>query len=537
MSSSDMSLDWTPWPETFATRYCEEGYWTSQTLPEMLELTAKKHPHKVAIIDQHGQWTYQIFKQQVDQLATGFQQRLQLQAGDKAVIHLTNTAAFYFSFFALLKIGVQPVLALPAHRYAEIQYFCHFSKAKVLITEQQAGVDMVAITQRVASHTPSLENVVWAGGGQTPAEATTLHSLLLPDIELDAQRPPDFAFFQLSGGTTGTPKLIPRTHADYLYSVRASNQICQFSSETRYLCVLPAAHNFPLSSPGALGCFMAGGTVVMCPDPSPATAFHLIEKYRINVAALVPPLAALWLEEAAQTQCDLSSLAVLQVGGARFSPAVAKRVQPELGCVLQQVFGMAEGLVNYTRLDDPESIITQTQGRPMSAADEVLVLDELGHAVPVGSAGRLFTRGPYTIRGYYQAYEHNQEVFDGEGFYCTGDIVIQDQDGNLQVVGRDKAQINRGGEKVASEEIEHHLIEHPAVHDAAVFAIADDFLGERSCAALVSRHSSLKPIEIKRFLREKGVADFKIPDRIVFVDSLPKTPVGKVNKSKLLEVI
>lgn len=528
----------TPWPGARAEQYRQAGFWTDQTIPQMLQASANQFPDQTALVEGERQWTYQSLVEQVDQLAAGFQANLNLKSGDKAVLHLPNIGEFYLSFFALLKIGVQPILALPAHRYSEIRYFCHFTEAKALITAPQMGVNTAEIAQQVAAELPSLKYIVWAGETSLmPIGGQDLKSLFLTDADLNEKQGEDFAFFQLSGGTTGTPKLIPRTHTDYLYSVRASNEVCQFSDQTRYLCILPAAHNFPLSSPGALGCLMAGGTVVLAPDATPQTAFALIEKHQITVAALVPPLALLWLDEVGRTQHDIRSLEVLQVGGARFSEEAAKRVKPELGCTLQQVFGMAEGLVNYTRLDDPESEIISTQGRPMSSADELLILDEMGNAVPQGTEGILFVRGPYTIQGYYQAPEHNQRSFNEQGYYRTGDIVVLTELGNLQVVGRDKDQINRGGEKIAAEEVENHLLAHDSVHDAAVIAIPDDYLGERSCAALVCPEQNPKPIEIKRFLRGRGLADFKIPDRVIFVDVLPKTPVGKINKNKLLELV
>lgn len=528
----------TPWPEARAEQYRQAGFWTDQTIPQMLQASANQFPNQTALVEDERQWTYQSLVEQVDQLAAGFQANLNLKSGDKAVLHLPNIGEFYLSFFALLKIGAQPILALPAHRYSEIRYFCHFTEAKALITAPQMGVNTAEIAQKVAAELPSLKHIVWAGDTSLmPIGGQELKSLFLTDADLSEKQGEDFAFFQLSGGTTGTPKLIPRTHTDYLYSVRASNEVCQFSDQTRYLCVLPAAHNFPLSSPGALGCLMAGGTVVLAPDATPQTAFALIEKHQITVAALVPPLALLWLDEAGRTQHDIRSLEVLQVGGARFSEEAAKRVKPELGCTLQQVFGMAEGLVNYTRLDDPESEIISTQGRPMSSADKLLILDEMGNPVPQGTEGILFVRGPYTIQGYYQAPEHNQRSFNEQGYYRTGDIVVLTELGNLQVVGRDKDQINRGGEKIAAEEVENHLLAHDSVHDAAVIAIPDDYLGERSCAALVCPEQNPKPIEIKRFLRGRGLADFKIPDRVIFVDVLPKTPVGKINKNKLLELV
>jgi len=220
------------------------------------------------------------------------------------------------------------------------------------------------------------------------------------------------------------------------------------------------------------------------------------------------------------------------VGGASFEETLARRVPAELGCQLQQVFGMAEGLVNYTRLDDSETQIFTSQGRPISEDDEVWVADSQGNPLPYGEPGLLMTRGPYTFRGYYRSPEHNQAVFDANGFYCSGDVVIQSADGYLKVVGREKDQINRGGEKIAAEEIEHLLLRHPAVLHAALVAIPDPLMGEKTCAYVVT-HEPLKPVVLRRWLRELGIADYKLPDRFESLPTLPLTAVGKINKQEL----
>ncbi len=354
----------------------------------------------------------------------------------------------------------------------------------------------------------------------------------------DTPTPADeVAFFQLSGGSTGTPKLIPRTHNDYYYSTRGSVEICRFDRQTRYLCALPAAHNYPLSSPGALGAFYAGGAVVLANNPSASCCFPLIARHRINVTALVPPAVTLWLEAVtlAGQRHALESLQLLQVGGARLSESLARRIPAELGCQLQQVFGMAEGLVNYTRLDDDEQHIFTTQGRPISPDDEVWVADADGNPLPHGQAGRLMTRGPYTFRGYYRSPEHNRQAFDEHGFYCSGDLVILREDGYLQVVGREKDQINRGGEKIAAEEVENLLLRHPAVINAALVAIPDTLMGEKSCAFIVTREP-VKPVVLRRHLREQGIADYKLPDRFETLPLLPETAVGKVDKKQLRQL-
>jgi 2,3-dihydroxybenzoate-AMP ligase len=391
---------------------------------------------------------------------------------------------------------------------------------------RHAGFDHEALARDVAAAVPSVAHVVLAGdldGLRAPARRV-----------LWAPRASAVAFLQLSGGTTGTPKLIPRTHDDYLYSVRESAAICGLGEESVYLCALPAAHNFPMSSPGILGVLHAGGTIVLAPSPDPRTAFGLIARERVTVTALVPPLLLAWLEaRAADPGAELSSLALLQVGGAKLAPEAARRVGPAFGCRLQQVFGMAEGLVNYTHLDDPEALVVGTQGRPISALDEVRVVDDDGVDVPDGTLGHLLTRGPYTIRGYYG--DADPGSFTADGFYRTGDVVRRLPSGHLVVEGRAKDQINRGGEKIAPDEVEDHLLAHPAVHDAAVIGIPDERLGERSCAVIVARPGCTPPTapELRRFLRERGVAAFKVPDRVAALAAFPQTGVGKVSRREL----
>ncbi|WP_342210450.1 AMP-binding protein [Stutzerimonas zhaodongensis] len=241
----------------------------------------------------------------------------------------------------------------------------------------------------------------------------------------------------------------------------------------------------------------------------------------------------MWLQAAPSCHGELDSLQLIQVGGAKLPEAQARRVPQVLGCRLQQVFGMAEGLVNYTRLDDSDEHVYLTQGQPMSPDDEIKVVDREGHPVAAGEIGALMTRGPYTIRGYFQSPEHNAAAFDAEGFYRSGDLVRQRDDGYLVVVGRIKDQINRGGEKIAAEEVENLLMAHPAVAQAALVSVPDEAMGEKSCAYIVSADPSLKGIVLRKFLRGLGLADYKLPDRFVHIDALPVTAVGKVDKNRL----
>ncbi|WP_405020643.1 (2,3-dihydroxybenzoyl)adenylate synthase [Kitasatospora sp. NBC_00070] len=525
----------TAWPAGFAARYRAAGYWTGERLDEMIRRHAAATPDRIAVTDGDRHWSYAELDRRADLLATGLLAR-GLRRGDRVVLQLPNVAEFFEVFFGLLRAGIVPVMALPAHRRAELSYFCGFAGARALIVpDRHAGFDHRALAAEVLTAVPSLGEVVVVGD---PGAFTPLDELRAAEPVPVADPPDsgDLAFLQLSGGSTGLPKLIPRAHDDYLYSVRESARICELGADTVYLCALPAAHNFPLSSPGTLGALHAGGRVVLAPDPSPGTAFRLIEREQVTLTGLVPPLALTWADAAAGGEHDLGSLELLQVGGAKLSEEAARRIGPALGCRLQQVFGMAEGLVNYTRPDDDEPTVLTTQGRPIAdAADEIRVVDDLDRDVPPGGTGHLLTRGPYTIRGYWNAPGHNATAFTPDGFYRTGDVVRRTPTGHLVVEGRAKDQINRGGEKVAAEEVENVLLGHPAVHDVAVVATPDPYLGERTCAYVILRAGAERPraVELKAFVRAGGLADYKVPDRVEFVTAFPQTGIGKVSKKDL----
>ncbi|MBO1581641.1 (2,3-dihydroxybenzoyl)adenylate synthase [Bacillus sp. XF8] len=522
------------WPKEFADRYKEKDCWRGETFGAMLRERAEKHGDRIAVTSGDKHVSYAELDTKVDRLAAGLR-KLGIKQEDRVVLQLPNITEFFEVCFALFRIGALPVFALPSHRSSEISYFCEFTEATAyIIADKQLGFDYRKLAREVKEKVPALQHVIVVGEEE---EFVGIRDLYMNPIEQPEVKSSDVAFLQLSGGTTGLSKLIPRTHDDYIYSLRVSAEICKLNQESVYLAVLPVAHNYPLSSPGILGTLYAGGRVVLASSGSPDEAFSLIEKERVTITALVPPLAMVWLDAKASRNNDLSSIEVIQVGGAKFSAEVAKRIRPTFGCTLQQVFGMAEGLVNYTRLNDPEEIIIHTQGRPMSEFDEIRVVDENDNDVEPGQVGSLLTRGPYTIRGYYKAEEHNAKSFTSDGFYRTGDLVKINEQGYLVVEGRDKDQINRGGEKVAAEEVENHLLAHSAVHDVAIVSMPDDYLGERTCAFVIARGQVPAVGDLKMFLRDRGIAAYKIPDRIEFIESFPQTGVGKVSKKELRKAI
>jgi mycobactin salicyl-AMP ligase len=476
--------------------------------------------------------SYAELDRRADVQAAGLR-RLGIMPGDRLVVQLPNIGEFVVLLFALVRCGAVPVLALPAHRRTEIEHLAALSQAVgYVIADLHGGFDYRELAAEITAAVPSVRHVLVAGD---PGRFTALDSVQADPVRQPPVDPAGVAVLLISGGTTGKPKLIPRTHDDYAYNARASAEVCDLSAGDVYLVCLPIAHNFPLACPGLLGTLGVGGTVVMAPAPSPDVAFGLVERERVTVTALVPPLARLWVEATEWDSADLSSLRLLQVGGAKLDVQLARRVGPALGCQLQQVFGMAEGLLNYTRLDDPDELVMTTQGRPLSPADEVRMVHQDGAEVAEGEVGELWTRGPYTLRGYYRAPEYNATAFTPDGFFKTGDLVRQLSSGHLIVEGRVKDVINRGGENVSAAELEEHLLTYPGIAAAAVVGLPDERVGELVCAVIVVDSSGAPKLkEIKVYLHERGLARFKQPDKLVVVDELPVTAVGKISKRELV---
>ncbi|WP_228460709.1 (2,3-dihydroxybenzoyl)adenylate synthase [Gordonia crocea] len=522
-----------------AERYRAAGYWIGQTHADMLAESAAAHPDSVAVLDDRRTLSYADLLDGSRRVANGLIEKHGLRAGDRAVVQFPNVVEYVEVLFALFDAGVLPVFALASHSAIEIEDLATRSDAAAFLTvDAFGGTDYRAHAEQLAGARPS------TGDGRP--FATVVAELGRPD-PLAAIRssntastgrsgaPSDIAFLQLSGGTTGAPKMIGRTHDDYLYSVRESAVICGLDESSVFGVVLPASHNFTMSSPGILGALYAGARIVMVGSTDARTVLSAIAEHAITGVSVVPPLVTAWLDSPEAGRHDVSSLRVLQVGGAKLAEPVARRV-PDLfpRVTLQQVFGMAEGLVNYTRLDDDFERIVSTQGRPISPDDEIRVVDANGDELPPGQEGSLQTRGPYTIRGYWGG--GAPESFTADGFYCTGDRVVRDAQGYLTVVGRDKDQINRAGEKIAPSEVEGVLLTHPAVRDASLVGVPDDRLGERTVAYVIPATAAADAGEVpgefalRGFLREAGLARFKIPDDVFIVDEFPTTAVGKISK-------
>jgi len=531
-------------PPEFAARYRAKGYWKDRSLRETFDELFARHAGRVAIIDRDRQITYAELDRRATQVALNLLGE-GLRPLDRVVVQLPNVVEFAYLYFALQKIGCIPIMALPTHRFREMSQFVELSGAVACATpDKTKDFDYRELVRRIrmGSKTMRLGIIL----GDAPEGFLSLSELVERPSQRAAQElksividPEDPALFQLSGGTTGVPKLIPRSHNDYIYNSKMAAAVTGVGPDQTLLNVLPLAHNLPLACPGMQGYFLHGGKVVLAQSTRSEDVFALIERHRVTHIAVVPALLIRLINDPSIQKFDLSSLQVIQSGGQRLQPEVRRRTKELIPSVnVQENFGMAEGMLMFVRFDDPEEVRMETVGRPVSPDDEVRLVNDDDNEVAPGEVGEFLARGPYTLRGYYGVPEYNARAFTTDGFYRSGDLMRRHPSGNYMVEGRKKDLINRGGEKVSAEEIENLILMHPAVQNIACVPMPDPVLGERMCACVILRRGAALTLqELVAFLMNEEIAKHKLPERLEIFDDFPLSPFGKVSKKDLTERI
>lgn len=554
-----MLQHWTAYRPELAKLYDERGYWKKELFSQVFDSIAERFWDREALVGEEQRFTYGELKKGSDRLALHFL-KMGLKHEDRIVVQLTNIPEFVFIYLALQKIGVIPVMCLPQHRYTEISQIAAKAKAiGYIIPGLAKKYNYVELVDQIAAELPYMKHKMIAGVNQeVPAGYSYINELLDTPIEgegdLDLLKkylpdPHDVCIILLSGGTTGIPKFIPREYNAYRYVAEESSRELGYNMYTVQLAVAPVAHNMVLAAPGIQGAFTFGGKVIMSTSPRTEDICKLIEKERITHIPMVPAMVINMLNFEERSKYDLSSWEIVINGGSKIEPTVAARVYPELGCRLISQFGMSEGTITQTSLFDDEEVIYNTIGLPVSPADEWKIVDKdngavIAESVHDGTArwrgeaerpGEIIFRGPYTIRGYYDAPDHNAKAFTEDGFYRSGDLAAMHKSGKgFVIMGRIKDAINRGGEKFSCEEVENLVLKHERIHDAALVPMPDPILGEKACLFVSMRDpgDSITLEEIVKFLEGK-LAKFKLPERLEIRDDLPQTNIGKVKKDEL----
>ena len=541
MSTSKWGDRLVRYPDDLARRYRQAGLWGTCTIADELHAVAAAHPQRDAVIALDGRVTYRELDERTDVLAAGLA-GLGLLPGDPVLFQVSNRLGAIVAWYGVLKAGLVPVCTLVAHRGHEIGEISRRTGAVAHLVEAGTrGFDLASFAAEQQHGHPTLRHVLVLGAtGDTAGVA--IESLgagtdprAARETVEEIQRgidPDDVAVFQLSGGTTGVPKVIPRLHAEYWYNAAAYARSWGWSPDTRVAHLIPVIHNAGIvcavHGPHSAGaCLVLGPAdlAVSLPLMAAERATHVLLGHGHFKAVAEPGFAA---ATASVTQVVLS--------GTKVPPALFDELERR-GLWSGQLFGMGEGLFLTTRPGAPREARATTVGTPLSPLDEIRILEPgSGTELPDGEVGELCCRGPYTLRGYFDAAEHNTRAFTADGFYRTGDLAAARAIGGQRYVsieGRIKDVINRGGEKINAEEVELLLLRHPRVTVAAAVAMPDPRLGERTCAYIVVQGEPLTLAEIQQHFAQLQVAKFKWPERIEHLTEMPRTLVGKTDKKRL----
>jgi 2,3-dihydroxybenzoate-AMP ligase len=543
------NTDVVPYPEDFVAEYRAAGYWNGRTLPAELKAAALKHADRTALVTPEVTFSYQELYTSAERFAAGLVEATSLWPGDAVMFQMGNVAETVVSYLGCLMAGIRPVCTLPQHGVREISVLARHVGARGLILQADFGRGQLPLQARELIADGVIDEVIVARGSAFDS-AIAYTDLLRIGMSIDPAElpyrtldPDQVAVFQLSGGTTGLPKVAPRLHEEYAYNAYAWASRLGWGPGTVALYPLPIMHNAGISV-ALQPALLSGATLVLAPSASIDTLLDLIDATRPDTIPLVPPaLAVRLLEEPRSRETDLSSIKDFIVGGQKLALEITERLHDVLGIKIRQKFGMAEGMFMVTPRDASEQVRHHTVGTPISPADEIRILQPDGDIeVADGDVGELCVRGPYTIRGYYRAERHNAEAFTADGFYRTGDLArrhVIDGMTCYSIDGRIKDVINRGVEKIHADEVEELIMKHPDVANVALVAMPDKVLGERGCAYLVLEPGA-QPLTVESlgsFLLAHGLAKYKLPERVEPVASLPLSNVGKVAKKELRDDI
>lgn len=531
-------------PETIE-EYTAAGYWTDRTLADVLRRNAEELPDKTAYVDDSRQLTWSELWQTSGEVASGLSHR-GVGRGDVVAVQLPNRVEFVVVLAAVVRLGAVFCQFPPDYRAREIEFILTFSVAHtVVVPDRWRGFDHVSMIDGIRPRLPQLVNTVvvplGTPAGPDPGGAwVTLDGLRAdPDPAEPAPCRPadanDVMRIAFTSGTTGDPKAVMHTSNTTLYMTVRENEERGVGPDDTLLVILPVGLNAGFGT--VVQAATAGAQAVLMERFHPGTALSLIERYRVTTFLAAPTaLLALLREDDLDTR-DLSSLRVVQTGGASTPMPVLVEANERLGCPVIDLYGMLEtGVTSCTDPDEPYQDWVGTVGRPYSSTG-LRVLDADDHDLPVGTEGEIVNLGPTVSVGYYRNPAKNRESWTADGWFRSGDRGHLDAHGRLTISGRSKDMISYGGANIWPRELEDALHQHPAVADVAVVGVPDDYFGESVCACVVPAPAESPTLDdIVAFLQDQ-VATYKLPQHLELFASFPLGPTGKVLKRELTDEV
>jgi fatty-acyl-CoA synthase len=523
---------------------------SGELVGQRLAATVAAHPTSPALVSraQGIRQTWQQFATSCEAAALGLL-GLGTSKGDRVGIWSPNCAEWAWLQFAAAQVGAILVNVNPAYRAGELAYALRHSGVRMLVTATSFKTsDYRVMLASVRDELPALELVVTIGdeGGGGPGSMTLSElieagrdvnpeSLQVREATLD---PDDPINIQYTSGTTGNPKGATLTHHNILNNAIGIADLLGYTAADRVCIPVPLYHCFGMGI-GNLGCVASGATMVY-PSPvfDPLQTLEAVSEEGCTSLYGVPTMFIAELEHPDLARFDLSSLRTGLVGGAPCPIEVMKRVVSEMHareiCI---IYGMTETspLSFVTRREDDIERRVTTVGTVLPHVEGKVVDPATGLTVPPGTPGEVCTRGYPVMRGYWNDAEATAAAIDAAGWMHTGDLGVMDEDGYLNIVGRIKDMVIRGGENIYPREIEEVLFQHAAIASVQVIGVPDARMGEELMAWVVLRDgAAASPDELQLFCRER-IAHFKVPRYIKFVDEFPMTVTGKIQKFKMRE--
>jgi len=528
-----------------AEKYNRLGWWPGLTLGDLLDKAADICPNKEALVDDKSRLTYSKVREMTDRLAISLME-LGIKTMDRVLVQLPNWSEFVYSYFALQKIGAIPVLLIDRYRPYEINHLFRLTGATSwVVPEKYRKTDYLPIIKDVLKNSPRVKHVILARGGkhrrllnlERMIEQTELKERDLGRLAKRRPDPMQVAHMGPTGGTTGLPKVVPRTHNSLMCGIEYAARAWEMDIRDTCLLAGPIGHDLMFTK-GLCGSFFTLGKTVFLDSMDPTDICRTIQEEKVTAIVWVPTLAKRLIDFEGLRDYDLSSLKKMHCGGGVSQPEMIKGVWEKLGCTFFNAYGGTEGQTTITRWEDPSETVLHTVGRPTCPYDIYKAVDRNGKELSPNTPGELIIKGPGVFTGYYKAPEENRMALNKEGFFRTGDVVKIDEAGNVTITGRVKEMINRGGESISATEIESLIISHPGVSIVAVIPVPDPVMGERVCACIQpSPGANLNFDKIIAYLKERKASVLQFPERIEFIVDMPLTKAEKVDKNALIEDI
>jgi len=541
-----MLLDgFTPYRAEDAEKYRRLRCWADLTFGDILDRATDRYPNKEAFVDGASRLTFAQARDRVNRLAISLM-NLGIEPTERVLVQLPNWNEFVYVYFALQKIGAVDVLLIDRYRPYEIHHLIRLSGATSWVLPwEYRKTDYLPIIREALKESPQMKNVILARGGDQ-RDYISLDALI-EDAELTeknmsalAQRRPDptqVAHMGPTGGTTGLPKIVPRTHNDLICSSEYAAKAWKMDTRDTCLLVGPIGHDLTFTK-GFLGSVLTYGKIVFLDSTDLDDICRVIEREKVTALVWVPTLARRLVGFEGLDNYDLSTLKKMHCGGGASLPDLIKDVREKLGCTFFNGYGATEGQTTLTRSDDQLETLYTTVGRPTCPYDSYKVVDRDGKELPANTPGELLIKGPGVFTGYYKNPEENEKMFDQDGYFRTGDVAKIDEKGNVTLAGRIKEMINRGGESISAVEVEKLIVSHPDVVFVAVVPVPDPEMGERVCAYIQPRPGArLHFNDIISFLKDRKASVLHFPERIEFIDAMPFTKAEKIDKGALVKEI